>query len=46
MDHSIRTYDYQENEHQWKNSENVAIDGTYHTIDKSEVTTTGFLIFQ
>lgn len=32
------------NEHQGK-IRNVAIDGTYHTIDKSEVTTTGFLGF-
>lgn len=38
------TYDYQEMEAAGR-IRNVAIDGTYHTIDKSEVTTTGFLGF-
>ena len=38
------TYDYQEMNINGR-IRNVAIDGTYHTIDKSEVTTTGFLGF-
>lgn len=38
------TYDYQEMEINGR-IRNVAIDGTYHAIDKSEVTTTGFLGF-
>ncbi len=38
------SYDYQEMEINGR-IRNVAIDGTYHTIDKSEVTTTGFLGF-
>jgi len=38
------TYDYQEMDINGR-IRNVAIDGTYHTIDKSEVTTTGFLGF-
>ena len=38
------TYDYQEMNINGR-IRNVAIDGTYHTIDKSEVTITGFLGF-
>ncbi len=38
------TYDYQEMDIAGR-IRNVAIDGTYHTIDKAEVTTTGFLGF-
>ncbi len=38
------TYDYQEQDINGR-IRNVAIDGTYHIIDKSEVTTTGFLGF-
>ena len=38
------TYDYQQMEINGR-IRNVAIDGTYHVIDKSEVTTTGFLGF-
>ena len=36
------TYDYQEQDINGR-IRNVAIDGTYHVVDKSEVTTTGFL---
>ena len=42
--HPSGTYDYQEMNINGR-IRNVAIDGTYHTIDKSEVTTTGFLGF-
>ncbi len=38
------TYEYREQDINGR-IRNVAIDGTYHTIDKSEVTTTGFLGF-
>lgn len=38
------TYDYQEQDINGR-IRNVAIDGTYHTIDKSEVAPTGFLGF-
>ncbi len=38
------SYDYQEQDINGR-IRNVAIDGTYHIIDKSEVTTTGFLGF-
>lgn len=38
------SYDYQEMDINGR-IRNVAIDGTYHVIDKSEVTTTGFLGF-
>ena len=38
------TYDYQQMDVAGR-VRDVAIDGTYHTIDKSEVSTTGFLGF-
>ena len=38
------TYDYKEMNINGR-VRNVAIDGTYHVIDKSKVTTTGFLGF-